>query len=650
MQDPFDDTLCPRTGSGNAQGHGEFLQLAGAATDSAVSGEHFHSPARVWSEISWRMAASGTMRVWAPDSGFATVKSLSRRLPIEPAAVPIYRRGRTRLLVFDLDAKRWGSAAVLADYVRLTSWIAEAGGRYIADVSTSRGRHVIVPLARAVTVDDVRPLLALVGSRCPTLDSTPMLNAKAGCITAPGSACREGGHRQLIGSVSEAVLAFTDRAGPDFLNQLAALLGPASAPHPAGDVRAADSDLAEDIFEGVGEHQCLRAAYRRRDPIAEVVLTFATRGKLARDNRWGSRSEARQATLYAAAARGYSFTEIVNAASPAGEWYRGLGQAYSHNKDGRPRHRGRERMHRDWIKACRWLEITIRRVRQCTHKNKHTGGGGEVAGCGEVHRTWLAHASAWCEITLRSCPSRHATSAVLQALAVMAARAGSVVNGAPIVGVGGRSLSLAAGLLGRESTVWTTLERLREMPGSPLLLIRKGVGPLPDLYALVTPDVTDPYPEAAGRPRVAQVHPAWIVIGHPHRRVYELVLGGVDTPRDLATAGRMSRTAVYASVAELSRCGLLHRSTNHVSAGKTTLDDIADAHRLDEEWSKRVERHREARRTWHQWLNTRQNPLQEPPTPRLPGAVWQHHGGEPGEEAEYLAAVLATGPPMPLAR
>lgn len=644
MQDTSDDTLCPHTGPGNAQGGGDFLQLAGAASDSAVPGEDLHTSARVWSEISWRIAAADTMRLWRPHSGFATTKPLSRRLPIEPAAVPIYRRARTLMLVFDLDAKQRGSGAVLADYVRLTSWIGECGARYIADVSTSGGRHVIVPLSRAVTVDDVRPLLALVGSRCPTVDPTPMLNAKAGCITAPGSACREGGHRQLIGSVSEAVFAFADRAGPEFIDQLAALLGPAIASDRAEAVAAADPDPTRDIFEGVGEHRRLRATYRRHDPISEVVLEFATRGALARDKRWRSRSEARQAALYAAAARGYSFTEIAHETSAAGEWHRGLGGAYSHDRSGRPRRRPRERMYRDWIEACRWLESTIQKVRLCTHKNKHTGGGGEVPGCGEVHRTWLAHASAWCEITLRSAAGRHATAAVLQALAVMAARAGTVVHGVPTVAVGGRSLSLAAGLLS-ESTVWTTLRRLREMPGAPILLIRKGEGPRPDQYALVTPDVTDPYPDAPGRPRVTPVHPAWIVIGHQHRRVHELVSAGVHTPKDLATAARMSRTAVYDSVAELSRCGLLHRSSNHVAVGGTTLADIADAHRLDEEWADRVERHREARRTWIRWLNTRQNPLQEPPVPKLPSGAGHHHGGEPGERAEYLAAVLATGPP-----
>ena len=104
------------------------------------------------------------------------------------------------------------------------------------------------------------------------------------------------------------------------------------------------------------------------------------------------------------------------------------------------------------------------------------------------------------------------------ALAVSAARAGSVIDGVPVVAVGGRSFSLAAGLLS-ESTVWAILRRLRETPGAPILLIAKGSGLVADRYALTTPDITDPTPDDPGRPAVTDVHPAWAVLGHQHRRI-----------------------------------------------------------------------------------------------------------------------------------
>jgi hypothetical protein len=104
------------------------------------------------------------------------------------------------------------------------------------------------------------------------------------------------------------------------------------------------------------------------------------------------------------------------------------------------------------------------------------------------------------------------------ALAVSAARAGSVIDGVPVVAVGGRSFSLAAGLLS-ESTVWAILRRLRETPGAPILLIAKGSGLVADRYALTAPDITDPTPDDPGRPAVTDVHPAGAVLGHQHRRI-----------------------------------------------------------------------------------------------------------------------------------
>ncbi len=115
---------------------------------------------------------------------------------------------------------------------------------------------------------------------------------------------------------------------------------------------------------------------------------------------------------------------------------------------------------------------------------------------------------------------RWTTHAVIQALAWAAAVSGQIVEGVPTVGVGGRSLSIAGGML-PESTVWSSLERLREREGSPLLLIERGVDQNPDRYALV------PAPEAqtaATAPdpgsevmEVESVQPAWSIIGWRHR-------------------------------------------------------------------------------------------------------------------------------------
>ncbi len=619
----------------------------------------------MWAQLSARIAATGHMRLWSPGAGFAERRRLTQSLPAAPAAVPLFRRVRGRagrritlLLALDLDAKHRGSAAVLGDYVRLIEWIRQAGGRVVADVSTSGGRHVLVPLAAGVTVDELRPLLATLAARCPTLDTTPMLNDKSGCITVPGSACREGGHRRLIGSLSEALTAFTDRSDPEFLARLTEQLGvPPATPHTAAapdtDGTNTDADdLPHSVFEGVGEHRRVRAAYRRHDPPHPAVEAFATTGKLPADKRWHSRSEARQAVLYSAAARGLCLADVLAAAQPGGHWHRGFGPSYRHYS------RPERRIAADWAKACHWFQARAGKLRQGTHKNKHTGGkdgrtpawgrpGLEVPDCTPTHRTWLAHATLWCSVHLRSCPSRHSTAAVLQALAVMAVRAGALVDGVPVVAVGGRSLSLPAGLLG-ESAVWSVLRRLRETPGSPLLLVRQGSGRDADTYALVTPSVTDPTPNAPGRPAVAPIHPAWSVLGHQHRRLYELVDAGITTPGALTAAARSSTSTVHAGLAELTRYGLLQRAGHgRVTTGKTTLDDIAATHRLDREWTDRITAHQHARALWHRWLDGgRRNPVDEHPVPAAPPDVGRDYARDTDlADQDYLAAVLATGPP-----
>ena len=171
-------------------------------------------------------------------------------------------------------------------------------------------------------------------------------------------------------------------------------------------------------------------------------------------------------------------------------------------------------------------------------------------------------------------PQRWAAAAVLQALAVSAVRAGELVNNVPVVAVGGRSLSIAAGLLS-ESTVWAVLRTLRDMPGAPILLVTKGTGLKADRYALTKPDIRDPHPNEPDRPMVTDVHDAWSVIGLQHRRVYETIAAtGLDNARQLAAAARTSQSSTYNSLAELARIGLVRRRHGTITLSDTGLDDI----------------------------------------------------------------------------
>lgn len=84
------------------------------------------------------------MRLWSAEHRFGEVRRLTTKCLSVPAAVPLYRRGRTRMLVFDLDSKRGGPQGVDRDRDRILGWIHSCGGRAVSDVSTSGGSHILV--------------------------------------------------------------------------------------------------------------------------------------------------------------------------------------------------------------------------------------------------------------------------------------------------------------------------------------------------------------------------------------------------------------------------------------------------------------------------------------------------------------------------
>ena len=98
-------------------------------------------------------------------------------------------------------------------------------------------------------------------------------------------------------------------------------------------------------------------------------------------------------------------------------------------------------------------------------------------------RSWLANAIAWLDSEYPGHRYRWIGAAIYQALAIHAARSGEIINGVPLVGVGGRSLSLATGLL-QETTVWDFLRETRDQAGAPLVRTRIAQGREPDYYAL----------------------------------------------------------------------------------------------------------------------------------------------------------------------
>lgn len=601
------------------------------------------TPDRLWRRFAPILAARRSMRLYDPTTRkYGSAGPLTVKRPALPSAVPLFLHGRARVVALDFDTKHHGPDAVAADVRRVLTWVTECGGRAVVDISTSGGRHVLIPLApgKTVSVDEVRPLLRLLTVRLPTLDITPMTNASTGCITVPGSSCKEGGHRELVDldpATAFDILTIGSDAGT--LTRLEALLGGTGRTPTTPTEAYIRTETVTERVVGAGHDARLHPRFCRTTPPPRCVIEFARTGRM-NSSRWPSRSEARQSVITHAVLAGATLAEIVGRVA-APEWA-GLRAAYARYNE------PASAIARDAARALHWAASALPDpVRDTRHKQKHTGGTYDPA-----LRSWLTHAQIWVSHELSRRRDRWSVHAVLQGLAWAAAVSGQIVEGVPTVGVGGRSLSIAAGML-PESTVWSILERLREMEGSPLLLIEKGVGQNPDRYALVsTPEartVTVPSEVPYESGGIESVHPAWSVIGWRHRILYEAVTAASEpmTPDVLFTAVGIGRTSGYEALLDLRIAGLITVDNTQISVGPVELDDIGHRHGLTSAVRARIVRHRAERIVWREWLAAREGARTPPEPDQGLFAIGDDHPSDP-PEPEYIAAVMSTGPPDPL--
>lgn len=599
------------------------------------------APAATWKALAHLIAARPTLRVWNPDTDkFDRTAPLTGRLPRQPAAALLYLRGRTQLLALDFDTKRHSQHTVDTDFTRALTWITECGGVAISDRSTSGGRHLLIPLAAGTTatVEELGPLLRLLEARLPSLDKTPMTNPKTGCITVPGSPCREGGHRILDGPLDTAVETLTHRSHPALLPRLYVLLGALTIPTGARPTRPLTPD--SDALAGTGDDTRLAPAYTRSGDLPTRITAYATTGTLPPDTTWRSHSEARQSVLAHAVLHGHTLVTIRALIAPGRPWHAGLASAYA-----RYHNNAEAALRRDFDKALRWAADNAQHFRPLCAQDQelHTRGGtrGPL-----LHRQWLTNAVAWVEQQYRGHPYRWIGPAVYQALAMHAVLSGEIVNGVPVVGVGGRSLSIATGLLS-ETAVWQFLRDTRDERGSPLVRTRVAQGRQPDFYALTRQHQVDYPPETIAATRIEDVHMAWKVIGHRHRRIYELIVHrSLTDPRDIIAAAHVATSTGYATLAALATAGLIERRRGYVGPGTVTLDQISTAHQLEELRATRIARHQRERHSWHDWLAIRED-LRNPPADDPDTATDTEVAAPPDRHRqEYLSAVLATGPPV----
>lgn len=600
------------------------------------------APAVVWKALARRLSQPGRdrVKVFDPDTKeYRKTRRITDTLPTLMAAVYLYTHRRTTLLALDFDSKPHGRAQVDTDFGRALGWLTTCGARVVTDRSTNGGRHILVPLAIGTTAsfDEIQSLMRQLKARLPSFDPKPMQNPNEGCISVPGTPCAGGGHRLLDGALTAAVAALTERSAPTLLPELYALLGTLPVPPQAASV--APLPLAA-TRTPAGEDERLAEHTRWSKPLPADVAAFAAAGDttlVRAHSRWPSPSEARMSVVLNAVLRGHSLADIRTQIEPGRPWS-GLGDSY------RTKHgiRADAQLARDVRRALDYTATLAVKANSPAHRYKNSHGGHPRTG---PHGRWLAHALAWADREFSGSPFRWTVRDVLQALAIKAVLAGELRSGTPIVGVGGRGLSLSAGLM-PATTTFEVLRRIRDMVGSPILLVRPGVGREADFYALTmeTPDSITPIP--LERVSVSDVHPAWSILGRHHRAVYELITQtGMTRPADVYAAARISARTGQLSIAVLAAAGLITREGRTVVPGPTTLDDIAAAHRLDEVQADRIARYRRERAAWHAWL-AHQDALKGITSEVAERVYASPHGClVPAHEDDYLAHVMAHGPP-----
>lgn len=603
------------------------------------------TPRQVWRTLAPLISAPGrrTLRLYDAQSGkFSDTGRCTDALPTRPAAVYLYStKGRTSVLALDFDVAR---GDVDSDLATAADWITRCGGVIVTDHSPTGGRHLLCPLAIGTTAsaEEISHLVRLLGARLPSLDITPNTNPDFGCLSVPGSPGKRGGYRALDGPLEAAVEAFTTRSAPELLPRLYELLGavkprPGTAPAHAS---ASAGDPVAPYCTGDGATRRLTPTYTRDDAMHADLTAYAQRGTMPSSQRqWRSHSEARMAVLTAAIARGHSLASITTMTAPGGPWEHGLGQAYS-----RYRNAADSALKRDFHHALTWLCVNVIKHRHPQHKIKYSQGGSAGKGPrGPLElRRWLANASSWADVEYRGHRYRWTVQSVLQALAWSALVGGQQINGVWVVGVGGRSLSLATGLLS-EDAVWRVLRDLRDREGAPLVLTRRHIGVEADVYALTTQNVVVNN-WAAERVRVEPVHDAWSVLGHHRRRIYELIVcHGLTDRADVYAAAAVPRSTGDEAIRDLELVGLVARTgRGTVGPGTATLDGIAVAHHTETARENRLTRYRAERDRWRAWLADRN---ERRGAAEIIASAARAPAEHPDVERTFWAMAMAHGPP-----
>ncbi|RAX15087.1 MarR family transcriptional regulator [Pseudarthrobacter sp. AG30] len=558
------------------------------------------SPAEAWAALAPVLAGQPRVRL-SKDAGRSYPQKHERNLtdvlPSVPAAVRIFGKDGTCAAIFlDFDSGVAGQDWVQADVRAVQTWLHSVGARWIEDYSPNGGRHVYIPLAQRVTFSEARDLVEALGTRYRTLDKTPHQNLLHGCMRTPGSAHKRGGHQQLAMSLS---MAYDIARRPN-----SSAVWTAMTKDLAAEIRAVRALRQEGSFTpSIPNAPAIDQPAGRMSRSMQVLAQTG----LYDINQYASDSNARQAVILSAAAAGLELVDVERRMLQ-GTWP-GLASFYA-------RYAARHRLpslRRDWMNALSYLSKNktdndpnnnVRRspTSQPPPQAAAVKGSSSNSNPDAEHRfirTWR-NALRIREVNYQESREGMARRMVLRALGEAAHMTAS-----RFIEFGVRSIAVATGL--DHTTVGLHLRELRAEKDPLVTLVEEARGTKGDLYMLTVPEELRAAAEDVRwqKGKLHALRPVFRELGLPAAFVYEALEQSPAMPTsEIVRFTRLSRSAVHEALEVLTAWNLVARDAGRAWSvvTATSLRQLAEQFGVLEAVAAQVQRYRQDRIIWREWL------------------------------------------------
>jgi DNA-binding transcriptional ArsR family regulator len=598
-----------------------------AASPGSPDGLSHTAAEAAWQAVTSWIAGTAHVRI-SRDGGRTYPARHARPLPAgppgQPCTVPVYDpgAGTGRMLALDLDPARaagdvddgavrhrhepdGGPAGVGRQAAALGELVARCGGRVLADVSPSGGRHVFVLFSAPLPWRELRDLCRAIALRFPAVDPAPMCSL-GGQISPPGSRHKSGGWRLLAMPLSQARAAVEHPNGPGVWSALLAEF--------AAELRAVER-AAGSPADGQGFAELDEAGVPwlprlgGRAPLGGELEHVARTGRWDR-SRYPGRSEARMAVLAAAAARGWQLAD-VRAMVTAGAWKGFPGLYERRSEPGRM----------DRLLAAEWRKAVAFATRSENMRGWHTSApkprppadsDGPAAEYGLI-RQWMT--AIGCALEDPERVRGWGGRVIAVRLVLLALGQAAMVSGSATVEFGVRNLALNSVLSSR--TVARVLRLLRDENDPLIDLVSPRRLARADRYALRIParyaDSVRWRRRRAGR--IEAAHHAFLVLGVTAGLVHQVLDGTETRSAEIARAARLSPSATSAALRVLAEHGLAERGCGGWRRGASDLDDVAESSGAADLQRERAKRYKQDREGWRarlrQYQGARHVPVNE---------------------------------------